>query len=56
MFKNGHAKVGGRHAGVPNRSTVALREELDKLGADPVAEVVKLARDPDTTPEIRGKL
>jgi hypothetical protein len=57
-FTNGQAKPpnSGRRKGTPNRATVTLRERLTKLGADPVAEIVKLARDPGTTPELRGKL
>ena len=37
-------KTGGRKAGTPNRWTVLVRERLDAEGAEPAAELVKIAR------------
>ena len=44
----GLAKTGGRTRGTPNRSTAALQEKLAALGCDPMAEMVKIAKDPTT--------
>jgi hypothetical protein len=44
----GLPKTGGRVRGTPNRSTAALQEKLATLGCDPMAELVKIAKDPKT--------
>jgi hypothetical protein len=44
----GLPKTGGRALGTPNRSTAALQEKLAALGCDPMAEMVKIAKDPTT--------
>jgi len=44
----GLPKTGGRVKGTPNRATLALNEKLANLGCDPVEELVRLARLPDT--------
>ena len=44
----GQPKTGGRQKGTPNRSTLVLRQKLAELGCDPVAELVRIAREPDT--------
>jgi hypothetical protein len=58
VFRNGHAKLGGRTAGIPNRSTsfVSVRERLEQLDCDPVAEAIAIARDPSTSPELKAKI
>ena len=38
-FQKGHAKLGGRKAGVPNRSTAELREWVQKLVQSNMAQV-----------------
>ena len=45
---SGQPKSGGRVRGTPNRATVALREKLAALGCDPVADLVGIAKNPET--------
>lgn len=42
----GLPKTGGRQKGTPNRATSELKQKLAALGCDPLAELVKIARDP----------
>ena len=44
----GQPKTGGRVAGMPNRTTLALKEKLPSLNCDPMEEFAKIARDPKT--------
>ena len=46
MFERGHPKYGGRGPGTPNRSTANLR--LMAMGHDPLVELIRIARDPQT--------
>jgi hypothetical protein len=46
--KGSRPKTGGRQKGTPNRSTLVLRQKHAELGCDPVAELVRIAREPDT--------
>lgn len=49
----GLPKTGGRQKGTPNKSTSLLREKLDALACDPVEELVKIARQPQTPPGLK---
>jgi hypothetical protein len=49
----GLPKTGGRRAGTPNKTTVLLREKLSGLGYDPITELIKIARDPNTPVEVQ---
>ena len=49
-------KTGGRVAGVPNRRTADVIERLQSLGCDPIEGMARLAMDPDSAPELRGRL
>jgi hypothetical protein len=42
---SGLPKTGGRQKGTPNRATSELKQKLAALGCDPLAELVKIARD-----------
>jgi hypothetical protein len=57
-FQNGHLKLGGRKAGTPNRSTsfVSVRERLRQLDCDPLEELLKIARDPSSSPELKARI
>ena len=44
----GRPKTGGRTKGTPNKSTLALQQKLESLNCDPMTELVKIARDPET--------
>ena len=54
-FQNGHAKLGGRKAGTPNRSA-SVRECLERLNLDPVEEVVKIAQSDESSNELRARI
>lgn len=50
MFKPGHAKKGGRQKGTPNKSSAALKDQIEKaLGGDLPSEIIKriLSMDPE---------
>jgi len=49
----GQAKTGGRKAGTPNRSTLALFEKLARLGCDPDKELVRIVNDSKTELAVR---
>ena len=49
----GYPKTGGRSQGTPNRDTSVLREKLEALGCDPIAELVRIAKDPTTESSLR---
>jgi hypothetical protein len=42
---SGLPKTGGRQKGTPNHATSELKQKLAALGCDPLAELVKIARD-----------
>ena len=46
----------GRKAGTPNRDTSTAREVMQRLGCNPIEGMCKIAMDPDTRPELRGKM
>jgi hypothetical protein len=54
-FQNGHAKLGGRKAGTPNRGT-SVRECLERLNVDPVEEVVKIAQSDESSHELKARI
>jgi len=54
-FEQGHKKVGGRKAGVPNRKTRAIQERLE-LGCDPLEGMVKIIQDESTDVAVRAKI
>jgi hypothetical protein len=43
-FVKGHAKVGGRRKGEPNRATADIKALAHKHGPDAIAELARLAR------------
>ena len=49
----GLPKTGGREKGTPNRATLALKEQLDALGCDPLVELAKIAMNQKNAVEIR---
>ena len=49
-------KTGGRVAGTPNRRTTELVERLEALGCDPVEGMARIAMDPASPPELRGRM
>jgi hypothetical protein len=49
----GLPKTGGRQKGTPNRVTLALVEELDAIGCDPLIELAKIAMNEKNPIEIR---
>ena len=55
-FQKGHAKVGGRKAGVPNRINGDVRALLDDLGCNPVLGMARIAMDDSVDIRIRMRL
>jgi hypothetical protein len=51
----GH-KTGGRMAGTPNRKTKEVAELLESFGCDPIEGMVRIANDPQNSPELRGRM
>lgn len=49
-------KTGGRAAGTPNRKTAEIAERLAALGCDPIEGMVRIAEDPKSAPELRGRM
>ena len=49
----GLGKTGGRGPGTPNKKTLLLREKLIALDYDPIADLIMIARDPKTAPDLR---
>jgi hypothetical protein len=54
-FKKGHAKMGGRQKGTPNKATQEVKDKLAAEGCDPIVELAKMAMDPDTPDALRQK-
>jgi len=42
VFKPGHAKLGGRQKGTPNKTSATVREMLAASGVDPIQEILTL--------------
>jgi len=52
----GHAKTGGRKAGVPNKhSNISVQEKLRALNCDPVHGLVRLAENPKMDATVRAR-
>src|SRR5215813_7861071 len=49
-------KTGGRMKGTPNKRTQDLTERLAELGCDPVEGMAKLAMDPNSSPDLKGRM
>ncbi len=49
----GSAKTGGRQKGTRNRATLALKEQLDAMGCDPIIELAKIGMKEETSIEIK---
>lgn len=49
-------KTGGRVAGTPNRRTTELVVRLEALGCDPVEGMARIAMDPESPLELRGRM
>ena len=41
MFQPGHAKVGGRKKGTPNKTSATVRELLAAEGIDPIQKILR---------------
>ena len=51
----GH-KTGGRMAGTPNRKTRDVEELLASLDCDPIRGMAEIARNPEASLELRGRM
>ncbi len=49
-------RLGGRQKGTPNRKTTEIGALLDSMGCNPIEGMAKIANNPKTTPELRGKM
>jgi len=49
-------KTGGRAAGTPNRRTRDVQELLDLLDCDPIQGMARIAMNPKTRLELRGRM
>ena len=49
-------KTGGRQPGSKNRINTEAHVRLEELGCDPIEGMVRIANDPDVSPELRGKM
>jgi hypothetical protein len=49
-------KTGGRIAGTPNKRTVDVQERLQALGCDPIEGMARIAMNPESAPELRGRM
>jgi hypothetical protein len=49
-------KTGGRRAGTPNRDTKEISELLESLGHNPIEVVVQIARNPEASLELCGRM
>jgi hypothetical protein len=49
-------KTGGRVAGTPNRKTKDVQELLDSLDCDPIEGMARIAMNPKTRLEVRGRM
>jgi len=49
-------KTGGRLKGTPNKRTQDLTERLAELGCDPVEGMARLAMDPNSSPDLKGRM
>lgn len=49
-------KTGGRKKGTPNKATSELKSLLEGFGYDPIAEMVELAQDPETSKELKQRI
>ena len=50
------SKTGGRTAGTPNKKTQLILEKLTELGCDPIEGMARLAMNPSSAPELRGRM
>jgi hypothetical protein len=57
-FEPGHKKIpgSGRVKGQPSKQTLAAAERLRELDFDPLALMVELATDLNSSPELRGRM
>lgn len=51
----GLPKTGGRKKGTPNKATLTVAEQLEKLGCDPIEGMARIAMDENNSPELRGR-
>jgi hypothetical protein len=49
-------KTGGRVAGTPNRKTGDVEELLASLDCDPIRGMAEIARNPEASLELRGRM
>jgi hypothetical protein len=49
-------KTGGRKKGTPNKRTMELAERLEAMGCDPLEGMARIAMDPESPPELRGRM
>lgn len=57
-FQKGHKKIpgSGRRKGQTCKLAAEVRTKLEELGCDPIVGMATIAMDPDTTPELRGRM
>ena len=49
-------KTGGRRKGTPNKPTGEAAEILRSLDCNPIEGMARIAMDPQSSPELRGKM
>ncbi len=56
-FEKGRKKTGGRTTGISvNKLRREVIEKLAEISCDPILGMAKLAQDPESSPELRGKM
>lgn len=52
----GQPKTGGRKKGTPSKTTLEVAAKLAVWGFDPFRTMVEIARDPESAPELKGRM
>lgn len=52
----GYRPGSGRKKGIPNKSSIEIARQLEKMGCDPIAGMASIAMDEKATPELRGRM
>lgn len=56
MQVGGKRAGAGRKPGVPNKDKAEIEEKLKALGCDPLEGMAKLALDPNSSPDLKGRM
>lgn len=56
MPVGGKREGAGRPKGSPNKRTLDVAEKLAKFGCDPILGMARIARDKNSSPELRGRM